>query len=207
MSDNDDGENNQRRQPPEVASTKEKKLFLTETSQLEKQQSARPKSSKINSAASNDLATADDANEEDDDEDPEEDQDEEEEEDDLDDEYDEYADEYPNPFYEFMMPRSDDKLASREKNVEEGVDERAQVEEEVRPISAIAPKIFQQDETQIEISSTPAFQCLEEVQFSFFCVCKIAFKLKFLKNCFRLQAFSQWQTDRNSSSSTQSEIY
>lgn len=165
MSDNDDGEKNQR-QPPEVASTKEKKLFLTETSQLEKQQSTRPKSSKINSAASNDLATADDANEEED-EDPEEDQDEEEEDDDLDDEYDEYADEYPNPFYEFMMPRSDDKLASREKNVEEGVDERAQVEEEVRPISAIAPKIFQQDETQIEISSTPAFQCLEEVQFSF----------------------------------------
>jgi hypothetical protein len=32
-----------------------------------------------------------------------------------------------------------------------------------RPISAVAPKVQQRDERQIEVSSTPAFQCLEEV--------------------------------------------
>jgi hypothetical protein len=32
-----------------------------------------------------------------------------------------------------------------------------------RPISAIAPKVKLQDEIQVEVSSTPAFQCLEEV--------------------------------------------
>jgi hypothetical protein len=32
-----------------------------------------------------------------------------------------------------------------------------------RPISAVAPKVTQRDERQIEVSSTPAFQFLEEV--------------------------------------------
>jgi hypothetical protein len=34
---------------------------------------------------------------------------------------------------------------------------------EKRAISAVAPKVLEQDESQVEISSTPAFQCLEEV--------------------------------------------
>jgi hypothetical protein len=34
---------------------------------------------------------------------------------------------------------------------------------ETRPLSVIAPKLVQHDDVQIEISSTPAFQCLEEV--------------------------------------------
>ena len=36
-----------------------------------------------------------------------------------------------------------------------------------RPISAIPPKILRQDEAIVEVSSTPAFQCLEEVNYLF----------------------------------------
>ncbi len=38
---------------------------------------------------------------------------------------------------------------------------------EKRAISAVAPKVLDQDEGQVEISSTPAFQCLEEVSILF----------------------------------------
>lgn len=153
-------------------------------------QALRPKSSKINSATT--MQTADDAeqddedgegNERDDDEDEmneEEEEDEDEEEEDEGD-YDDYdMDGYPeNPFYEYQLPtvvRPEDgeeagnslgATGGVEKAGEESVNELEQAEEEVRPLSAIAPKVFQQPDdgnVQIEISSTPAFQCLEEVR-------------------------------------------
>jgi len=35
---------------------------------------------------------------------------------------------------------------------------------ECRPISAMAPTVRMQEESQMEVTSSPAFQCLEEVQ-------------------------------------------
>lgn len=31
------------------------------------------------------------------------------------------------------------------------------------PISAVAPKVVHQEESQVEVSASPAFQCLDEV--------------------------------------------
>lgn len=198
MSEKDDDEQKQK-----------EKLFMTETSGLEREEPlrSRPKSSKINSATTNDLATADDADEdEDDDEDDDEEENEddgqegdedndegdedEEEEDDYDDYMDEYAD---NPFYEYQLPQPGvvTKAVDGGENAvalpgvsggggrgdgveqtEENVNGLALVEEEIRPLSAVAPKIFQQPDdgnVHIEISSTPAFQCLEEVRKLDFC--------------------------------------
>ena len=42
-----------------------------------------------------------------------------------------------------------------------------------RPISAVPPKIQHQDEAVVEVSSTPAFQCLEEVVNFVFCFLKL----------------------------------
>ena len=42
-------------------------------------------------------------------------------------------------------------------------DEEEAIKKDLRPISAIAPKVLHQDELQVEVSSTPAFQSLEEV--------------------------------------------
>ena len=35
---------------------------------------------------------------------------------------------------------------------------------ESRPISALAPTVRTQEENQVEVSASPAFQCLEEVR-------------------------------------------
>ena len=32
------------------------------------------------------------------------------------------------------------------------------------PISAVAPKVVHQEESQVEVSASPAFQCLDEVR-------------------------------------------
>ena len=37
------------------------------------------------------------------------------------------------------------------------------VEEYVTPISALPPRVVLQEENQVEVSSSPAFQCLDEV--------------------------------------------
>jgi len=42
---------------------------------------------------------------------------------------------------------------------------------ESRPISALAPTVRTQEESQVEVTASPAFQCLEEVR-SFLCYCK-----------------------------------
>lgn len=188
MSDKDEDEQKQK-----------EKLFMTETSGLEREESLlRPKSSKINSATTNDLATADDADEDEEDVDDEEaadedqeqeeelegeeegdeyDGDEDDDEDDEDeDEDEEEMDDYgDNPFFEYQLPREvevaggeagENTGGERVEERVESVDGIEQVEEEIRPLSAVAPKIFQQPDdgnVQIEISSTPAFQCLEEV--------------------------------------------
>lgn len=78
-----------------------------------------------------------------------------EDEDDLDDE------EYQNPFYQqsnqFSQSFKIEKAISPETNLDPDAEKRA--------LSAIAPKIYHQDENHVEISSTPAFQSLEEVNF------------------------------------------
>ena len=38
------------------------------------------------------------------------------------------------------------------------------VEEYVTPISALPPRVVLQEENQVEVSSSPAFQCLDEVE-------------------------------------------
>ena len=88
-------------------------------------------------------------------------EDEEEEEDEDEASDDDYVD-YVNPFYpqySHTQPTDSDK----EKNQSSDNPDEDQSSGDVRPISAVAPKVLQQDDTQVEISSTPAFQCLEEV--------------------------------------------
>ncbi len=90
-------------------------------------------------------------------EDYEERENEDEEEDDEDDE----TDMYHNPFYlptELLNPSKSKSDLNNLMNQDDGL-----VEENVGIISALPPKLSQQDDAQIEISSTPAFQCLEEV--------------------------------------------
>jgi len=90
-----------------------------------------------------------------------EDDDEDEDEDDEDDE----TDTYQNPFYlpaELLNSTKSKSDLNNLMNQDDGL-----VEEDVGVISALAPKMSQQDDVQVEISSTPAFQCLEEVILSF----------------------------------------
>lgn len=85
------------------------------------------------------------------------DDDEDEDEDDEDDE----TDTYQNPFYlpaELLNSTKSKSDLNNLMNQDDGL-----VEEDVGIISAVAPKMSQQDDVQVEISSTPAFQCLEEV--------------------------------------------
>ena len=57
------------------------------------------------------------------------------------------------------------------------------------PISAVAPKVVHQEESQVEVSASPAFQCLDEVRTLLFqteiwnfiekeCACKIPVQVK-----------------------------
>lgn len=189
------------------------KLFMTEASGLEREEPRRPKSSKINSATTNDLATADDADEDDDNELEE---DEDRDEDDMDDQegdenldneddeneddennYEEYMDEYENPFYQYQLPargQSGNKntIVDGKTQSVDGLDEREQAEEELRPLSAVAPKVFQQQDdgtAHIEISSTPAFQCLEEVCYS---INQIGNLLQVFSQSYVQIAFPKW---------------
>jgi hypothetical protein len=86
------------------------------------------------------------------------DDDEDDEDDDDDDDFN--PDSYPNPFLQQFHNSFDNQNMIRE----EGDNDLNRYEENIRPISALAPKIFQQDDVQVEVSSTPAFQCLEEVK-------------------------------------------
>ena len=46
---------------------------------------------------------------------------------------------------------------------EEGMEETPDSLEYAAPISALPPKVVQQEESQVEVSASPAFQCLDEV--------------------------------------------
>jgi hypothetical protein len=88
--------------------------------------------------------------------------------DDIDDGLLDEDEEYPNPFFQQY---SESKQTNNEKESSKKDDENSttttEYERKNKIISAVAPKILQQDDTQIEVSSTPAFQCLEEVIFIF----------------------------------------
>ena len=60
--------------------------------------------------------------------------------------------------------RSEDDTYSNKK-LEDELDDENEPIQDLRPISAVAPKVLHQDELQVEVSSTPAFQSLEEVIF------------------------------------------
>lgn len=51
-----------------------------------------------------------------------------------------------------------------------GEEEPREEEEEpsqryTQPLSALPPRVVQQEESQVEVSASPAFQCLDEVSF------------------------------------------
>ena len=50
-----------------------------------------------------------------------------------------------------------------EEEEEEGMEETPDSLEYAAPISALPPKVVQQEESQVEVSASPAFQCLDEV--------------------------------------------
>lgn len=66
---------------------------------------------------------------------------------------------YQNPFYQHSNNLSQNLKIEKAISPEVDLDPEA----ENRAISAIAPKIYHQDDNHVEISSTPAFQSLEEV--------------------------------------------
>ena len=50
-----------------------------------------------------------------------------------------------------------------EEEEEEEEDQSPDALEYAAPISALPPKVVQQEESQVEVSASPAFQCLDEV--------------------------------------------
>ena len=66
----------------------------------------------------------------------------------------------PNPFLQQFSQMANSNIIKEEQE-----DDIVQYEENLRPLSALAPRVMHQDEAQVEVSSTPAFQCLEEVDF------------------------------------------
>ena len=56
-----------------------------------------------------------------------------------------------------------------EEGEEEEEDQSPEALEYAAPISALPPKVIQQEESQVEVSASPAFQCLDEVN-SFVCI-------------------------------------
>jgi len=144
-----------------------KATFMTETSNLEDEKSKKPD---LASKQASDLkpkssgANSQEGSESNEDEDYSEEE-----------EY-YYTEEYQNPFYQDPSTMNSNTAGggaaaakapkNTELQTEKTSDEINIVNDDVdenRAISAVAPKILEQDEGQIEISSTPAFQCLEEV--------------------------------------------
>jgi hypothetical protein len=119
--------------------------------------------------------------------------------DDIDDDLLDEDDEYPNPFFQQY---SESKYTNNEKESIKKDDENSttttEYEKKIKVISAVAPKLLQQDDTQIEVSSTPAFQCLEEV-FTFFF---IILKSSLIKNY--IAVIPSWKTNWNPSCTVKS---
>ncbi len=77
---------------------------------------------------------------------------------------------YENPFvqkYGSEVPAKSAQEEEEESSLNDTYEDNELLKSQVqtnRPISAIPPKIMRQDEAIVEVSSTPAFQCLEEVK-------------------------------------------
>jgi hypothetical protein len=140
--------------------------FMTETSNIDA--SGGSKQPPVHSARSgddNEDAEGEDYNPNDQEEEENDDEHDEDGDDDYN-EYEEYGEDDNNPFYQYASNIDNQNQNAQKKAAndddDDGEDEN-EVQDEIRPLSAVAPKIFHQDEAQVEISSTPAFQCLEEV--------------------------------------------
>lgn len=89
-----------------------------------------------------------------------------------DDEYENYV----NPFAQkYQVGDSTTKSAQEEEVGESSMNDTYEDNEFLksqmnndRPISAMPPKVSNQDEAVVEVSSTPAFQCLEEVFYFYY---------------------------------------
>jgi hypothetical protein len=148
--------------------SKNPSTFLTEKSNLEDQEKneefaavTTPKAKSSGSGQSR--VTVDDDGESLNDEGEEhaDDEDEENNESEDDDDYLDDVDEYVNPFSQYLPLQQADPNVNQS-NEAIGI-KHEENEDENKPLSARAPKIYEQDESQVEISSTPAFQCLEEL--------------------------------------------
>ena len=144
-----------------MSASNKKSTFLTESSNLDEQQQQQKNEDELTkqeeNSVKNDESIAND--DEDEDEylanDANEDNDEEDD-DDLDEES--ALDAYPNPFSQQYSLFSNPNMIKEEREEDE-----INYDENLPPISALAPEVTHQDVAQVEVSSTPAFQCLEEV--------------------------------------------
>ena len=70
------------------------------------------------------------------------------------------------PFFSAKMSDAEPSPRSPEEEEEEeaGMDATPDSLEYAAPISALPPKVVQQEESQVEVSASPAFQCLDEVK-------------------------------------------
>ncbi len=142
----------------------EKSTFLTESSNIddqrinengERRHTAKTDEQSIRESSANDGEEETYSDNEMNNENPDDDEDEDEDEDD-----DFNPDAYPNPFLQQFSQMANSNIIKEEQE-----DDIVQYEENLRPLSALAPRVMHQDEAQVEVSSTPAFQCLEEVDF------------------------------------------
>ena len=108
--------------------------------------------------------------------------------------FDDENDEYPNPFYQqFPDSKESEKIENSKKADEETTSTHtSEFDRNNRVIAAIAPKVVQQDDSQVEVSSTPAFQCLEEVKknltiFVYLFVESRKLIKSLFKSCFKLE--------------------
>ena len=144
-----------------MSEQKKPSTFLTEGSNLEgggEKENKKPPRSAAESQLSNEIEDDDGESLNDDDEDEEDD-------DDDDEEYLDDTEDYTNPFSQLAPCKgtaADNAGAAAVAPENVNIRDK-EVPEEERPLSALAPKIFDQDDSQLEISSTPAFQCLEEL--------------------------------------------
>lgn len=130
-------------------SGKKKSTFLTESTFIDEQKIAERENTKTDENSVKESSVSnEDEDEYSDNENPDDE--------DYDDEFN--PDAYPNPYLQQFNQTANANIIKEEKE-----DEENHYEENLRPLSALAPKVMLQDEAQVEVSSTPAFQCLEDV--------------------------------------------
>ena len=139
-----------------MSGSNKKSTFLTESSNLDEPKNEgdlRQEQQQEENSVKNDESITNDEDEDDYMDNTNADNDEE------DDDIDEESDAYPNPFSQHYSLFSNPHMIKEEKE-----DDEITYDENLPPISALAPEVMHQDEAQVEVSSTPAFQCLEEVK-------------------------------------------